>query len=95
MSGAPGRLPCGPPIAIIDIGSNSVRLVVYEGLSRAPTALFNEKELCALGRSIATTGRLAEESTARALAALRRFMIELGLHRGSPHRPCIASALTC
>lgn len=73
LSGAPGRLPCGPPIAIIDIGSNSVRLVVYEGLSRAPTALFNEKELCALGRSVATTGRLAEESTARALAALRRF----------------------
>lgn len=69
----PGRLPYGPPIAIVDIGSNSVRLVVYEGLSRAPTPLFNEKELCALGRSVAVTGRLSEESMAKAYAALKRF----------------------
>lgn len=69
----PGRLPYGPPVAIVDIGSNSVRLVVYEGLSRAPTAMFNEKELCALGRSLATTNRLADESVAKALSALRRF----------------------
>lgn len=69
----PGRLPCGAPVAIIDIGSNSVRLVVYEGLTRAPTALFNEKELCALGRSVAVTGKLSDASMAKALAALRRF----------------------
>lgn len=69
----PGRLPCGPPVAIIDIGSNSVRLVVYEGLSRAPTAIFNEKELCGLGRSLAKTGRLSDDSVAKAFAALRRF----------------------
>ncbi len=61
------------PMGVIDIGSNSVRLVVYEGAVRAPTALFNEKVLCGLGRSVATTGRLGEESTARALAALQRF----------------------
>ena len=61
------------PIGVIDIGSNSVRLVVYEGAVRAPTPLFNEKVLCGLGRSIATTGRLGEESVARALAALARF----------------------
>lgn len=70
---APGRLPYGPPVAIIDIGSNSVRLVVFEGLSRAPTPMFNEKELCALGRSVALTNRLADESVEKALAALRRF----------------------
>ncbi len=58
---------------MIDIGSNSVRLVVYEGAVRAPTPLFNEKVLCGLGRSIATTGRLGEESVDRALAALVRF----------------------
>ena len=61
------------PLGVIDIGSNSVRLVVYEGAMRAPTPLFNEKVLCGLGRSVATTGRLGDESVARALAALRRF----------------------
>ena len=49
-SDAKGRLDHGPPIAVIDIGSNSVRLVVYEGLTRSPTPLFNEKALCGLGR---------------------------------------------
>ncbi len=61
------------PIGVIDIGSNSVRLVVYEGAVRAPTPLFNEKVLCGLGRSVATTGQLGKESVDRALAALRRF----------------------
>jgi exopolyphosphatase / guanosine-5'-triphosphate,3'-diphosphate pyrophosphatase len=61
------------PIGVIDIGSNSVRLVVYEGAVRAPAPLFNEKVLCGLGRSVATTGRLGDEGVARALAALSRF----------------------
>jgi exopolyphosphatase / guanosine-5'-triphosphate,3'-diphosphate pyrophosphatase len=61
------------PISVIDIGSNSVRLVVYDGAIRSPTPLFNEKVLCGLGRSIATTGKLGTESVARALAALARF----------------------
>jgi exopolyphosphatase / guanosine-5'-triphosphate,3'-diphosphate pyrophosphatase len=61
------------PLGVIDIGSNSVRLVVYEGAVRAPTPLFNEKVLCGLGRSIASTGRLGAESVQRTLAALARF----------------------
>lgn len=61
------------PLGVIDIGSNSVRLVIYEGAVRAPTPLFNEKVLCGLGRSVATTGHLGKESVERALAALRRF----------------------
>ena len=61
------------PIGVIDIGSNSVRLVVYEGAVRAPTPLFNEKVLCGLGRSIATTGKLGDDAVDRALAALARF----------------------
>jgi len=61
------------PIAVIDIGSNSVRLVVYEGAVRAPTPIFNEKVLCGLGRSVATTGRLGAESVERALKSLARF----------------------
>ncbi len=61
------------PIGVIDIGSNSVRLVVYDGAIRSPTPIFNEKVLCGLGRSVATTGHLGAESVARALAALTRF----------------------
>jgi exopolyphosphatase/guanosine-5'-triphosphate,3'-diphosphate pyrophosphatase len=68
-----GRLDHGPPIAVIDIGSNSVRLVIYEGLTRAPTPIFNEKVLAGLGRQVQSTGLLALEAIDTALAALRRF----------------------
>src|SRR5215471_14404173 len=61
------------PMAVIDIGSNSVRLVVYEGAVRSPTPIFNEKVLCGLGREVGSTGHLGQESVARALAALSRF----------------------
>src|SRR5665647_316208 len=70
---APGRLVALSPIAIVDIGSNSVRLVAYEGLARAPTPIFNDKMLCGLGRGVATTGKLPQEGVDKALAALRRF----------------------
>jgi exopolyphosphatase / guanosine-5'-triphosphate,3'-diphosphate pyrophosphatase len=72
---APGRIYDGGPVAIIDIGSNSVRLVVYERLSRSATPLFNEKELCELARGVATSGRLNPMAIASALAALRRFIL--------------------
>jgi exopolyphosphatase/guanosine-5'-triphosphate,3'-diphosphate pyrophosphatase len=58
---------------VVDIGSNSVRLVVYDGLRRAPAPIFNEKILCGLGKGLAISGRLNEQSIVRALAALRRF----------------------
>ena len=63
------------PVAIIDIVSNSVRLVAYDALSRAPTPIYNEKMLCGLGRNVLTTGRLNDEAVRRALAALTRFRI--------------------
>ena len=72
---AQGRLSYGEPIAIIDIGSNSVRLVAYEGLSRSPTPIFNEKVMCGLGRKVLSTGRLADDAMAKALAALARFRV--------------------
>ena len=72
-SHAQGRLDHGPPIAVIDIGSNSVRLVVYEGLTRSPTELFNEKALCGLGREVQSTGLLAADAVQHALATLKRF----------------------
>ncbi len=63
------------PLGVIDIGSNSVRLVVYEGAVRAALPIFNEKVLCGLGKSIVSTGRLGEESVERALEALARFRV--------------------
>ncbi len=72
---APGRLPALQPIAIVDIGSNSVRLVAYEGLTRALNPIFNDKVLCGLGRGVATTGRLNPEGVERALSALKRFRV--------------------
>jgi len=68
-----GRLDGRTPVAVIDIGSNSVRLVVYEGATRSPTPLFNEKVLCGLGRSVAATGRLEGAGVPRTLEALSRF----------------------
>jgi exopolyphosphatase / guanosine-5'-triphosphate,3'-diphosphate pyrophosphatase len=61
------------PVAVVDIGSNSVRLVVYDGRRRAPSPVFNEKILCGLGRGVAITGELGAEPMDRALAALQRF----------------------
>jgi exopolyphosphatase/guanosine-5'-triphosphate,3'-diphosphate pyrophosphatase len=70
---AQGRLDHGPPVAVIDIGSNSVRLVVYEGLTRSLTPIFNEKVLAGLGREVQSTGLLATDAVTRALLALKRF----------------------
>jgi exopolyphosphatase/guanosine-5'-triphosphate,3'-diphosphate pyrophosphatase len=72
-SDAQGRLNHGPPIAVIDIGSNSVRLVVYEGLTRSPTEVFNEKALCGLGREVQTTRLLPADAVQHALSTLKRF----------------------
>jgi exopolyphosphatase/guanosine-5'-triphosphate,3'-diphosphate pyrophosphatase len=67
-------------VAIVDIGSNSVRLVVYESLSRTAATLQNEKSICAIGRDMVTSGRLHAEGCASALEALARFrMIADGL----------------
>jgi exopolyphosphatase/guanosine-5'-triphosphate,3'-diphosphate pyrophosphatase len=73
MPGAKGRLDVGPPIGVIDIGSNSVRLVVYEGLARSPSPTFNEKVLCGLGREVQSTGLLPADAMDRAFATLRRY----------------------
>jgi exopolyphosphatase/guanosine-5'-triphosphate,3'-diphosphate pyrophosphatase len=70
---AQGRIDNGPPVGVIDIGSNSVRLVVYEGLTRSLTPIFNEKVLAGLGREVLSTGLLAEDAVDKALGALVRF----------------------
>jgi exopolyphosphatase/guanosine-5'-triphosphate,3'-diphosphate pyrophosphatase len=69
-----GKPPEGPPrTGIIDIGSNSVRLVVYQGPARIPAVLFNEKVMAGLGRGLAATGRMDDAAVALAKAALARF----------------------
>ena len=73
ISGSQGRLQDRRPLSIIDIGSNSIRLVIYEGIARSPTVLFNEKMLAGLGRGIVSTGRLDPEAVTRAVDEFRRF----------------------
>lgn len=65
------------PVAIVDIGSNSVRLVVYSGATRAPSVIFNEKVMAGLGRGLNEAGMLPEDAQDRALAALARFRMLL------------------
>ncbi|HEX4693737.1 Ppx/GppA family phosphatase [Sphingomonas sp.] len=62
-----------PRTAIIDIGSNSIRLVVYQGPPRLPATLFNEKVMAGLGRQLAQTGRIAAASIDLAITTLARF----------------------
>ncbi|WP_419808216.1 Ppx/GppA family phosphatase [Sphingomonas sp.] len=62
-----------PRTAIVDIGSNSIRLVVYQGPERLPAILFNEKVLAGLGRGLAATGAIDARAMAAARVALARF----------------------
>ena len=59
--------------AIIDIGSNSIRLVVYQGPQRIPAILFNEKVMAGLGRGLADGGAIEQSAMTTAKAALKRF----------------------
>jgi exopolyphosphatase/guanosine-5'-triphosphate,3'-diphosphate pyrophosphatase len=79
------------PIAIVDIGSNSVRLVIYETQERVAATLQNEKSICAIGRDMVTSGRLHAEGCAAALEALARFrLIADGLN--VEYRDAVATA---
>src|SRR6056297_3554542 len=62
-------------VGVVDVGSNSVRLVVFDGAARSPAYFFNEKIMCALGAGMSETGRLNPEGKVRALAAIRRFQL--------------------
>jgi len=63
------RVPC----AVVDIGSNSVRLVVYDQLGRVPFPRFNEKSMCRLAEGLDESGELSAESSRCTLVATRRF----------------------
>src|SRR4051794_24729687 len=64
-----------PRCAVVDLGSNSVRLVVYEGRCRNPVAIFNEKAVLRLGRGLQSTGRLNEEGMGQALTVMHRYHV--------------------
>ncbi len=68
------RTPSLPRTAIIDIGSNTVRLVVYEGVTSLSAPSFNEKIHCELARGLTESGRLNRDGQGRAMAALSRFV---------------------
>ena len=59
--------------AVVDLGSNSVRLVVFEGLGRNPVAIFNEKAVLRLGRGLEASGELNEEGVRQALLVMQRY----------------------
>lgn len=61
-------------VGVIDVGSNSVRLVVFDGAARSPAYFYNEKIMAGLGAGMAETGHLNPEGRARALSAIRRFV---------------------
>ena len=60
-------------LGVVDVGSNSVRLVVFDGAARSPAYFYNEKIMCGLGAGLSETGTLNPEGRRRALAALVRF----------------------
>src|SRR5215831_14563506 len=78
-------------IAVVDLGSNSLRLVVFEQLGGALFPLLNEKVMCALGRGITSTGRLNAEGVTLALDNLRRF-VALARALGVEHLAVLATA---
>ncbi|MEM6662804.1 MAG: exopolyphosphatase [Pseudomonadota bacterium] len=61
-------------IGVVDVGSNSVRMVVFESQRRCPSMIFNEKVMCGLGEDLAQTGRLSVRGKQRAMTALSRFV---------------------
>jgi len=78
-------------VAIVDIGSNSIRLVVFDRIARAPLLLFNEKVLCGLGRGLDETGRLNEAGVDSALVNLNRF-VRLAKAMGAQRLDLLATA---
>ena len=73
ISPAPDQAQALARVGVIDIGSNSIRLVVYDRLERTPEPIFNEKALCGLGRVLSTTGRLDPNGVDLAMRTLARF----------------------
>lgn len=78
-------------VGVVDVGSNSIRLVVFDGAARSPAYFYNEKVMAGLGQDLAVTGRLSPTGVERGFAALKRFA---ALARGMDIEPltCVATA---
>ncbi|MBI1416362.1 MAG: exopolyphosphatase [Limimaricola sp.] len=78
-------------VGVVDVGSNSVRLVVFDGAARSPAYFYNEKIMCGLGAGLSQTGRLNPEGRRRAMSAIRRFAA-LAQGMGIPPLTAVATA---
>lgn len=78
-------------VGVVDVGSNSIRLVVFDGAARSPAYFYNEKVMAGLGQGLATTGRLNPEGAQRGMAALKRFAA-LARSMGIEALTCVATA---
>ena len=78
-------------VGVVDVGSNSVRLVVFDGAARSPAYFYNEKILCGLGQGLAASGHLNPEGKLRALSALKRFAL-IAKSMGIPNLTAVATA---
>ncbi len=61
-------------VGVIDIGSNSIRLVIYDGMKRIPLAIYNEKAFCSLAKGLSKTNRLNPEGVKMARRAIARLL---------------------
>jgi exopolyphosphatase/guanosine-5'-triphosphate,3'-diphosphate pyrophosphatase len=82
-----------PRCAVVDLGSNSVRLVVFEGLGRNPAAIFNEKAVLRLGRGLQQTGRLNEEGVEQAVTVMARYAALARAMRADPFEVLATAAV--
>ena len=78
-------------VGVVDVGSNSIRMVVFDGAARSPAYFYNEKVMAGLGQGLAETGRLNPEGRERALSALLRFSL-LAKGMGISPLTCVATA---
>ncbi|GLK64296.1 exopolyphosphatase [Paracoccus kondratievae] len=78
-------------VGVVDVGSNSIRMVVFDGAARSPAYFYNEKVMAGLGQGLATTGRLNPDGVRRAMSALRRFAV-LADSMGIKPLTCVATA---
>ena len=82
-----------PRCAVVDLGSNSVRLVVFEGHTRNPIPIFNEKAVLRLGRGLQATGRLNEDGVAQALTVMHRYHAVARAMRAQPFEVLATAAV--
>jgi len=79
------------PFSVIDVGSNSVRLVVFEGLICNALPIFNERSLCGLGKGISDDNCMRRKAMDNALKSIDRF-VHLSKEMGAGHPRIVATA---